>query len=171
MIYSYCWIFCERNEDCCLKVMKTLFFFSAALISQFKVSNLFKTLLRTVSVVQPTAVWAILLRSISIFDINVVHFLTSFCSEIDHLEVRFNMLNQSSKGFWKTIYLNMWLKYWRVLIRELIASLINVMSENEDNSGEFANFKKCFATKYLPQLYSSVTFLFDEFCENNNQDS
>ena len=102
MIYSYCWIFCERNEDCCLKVMKTLFFFSAALISQFKVSNLFKTLLRTVSVVQPTAVWAILLRSISIFDINVVHFLTSFCSEIDHLEVRFNMLNQSSnKGLLK----------------------------------------------------------------------
>ena len=102
MIYSYCWIFCERNEDCCLKVMKTLFFFSAALISQFKVSNLFKTLLRTVSVIEPTAVWAILLRSISIFDINVVHFLTSFCSEIDHLEVRFNMLNQSSnKGLLK----------------------------------------------------------------------
>lgn len=58
-----------------------------------------------------------------------------------------------------------------MLIRELIASLINVMSENEDNSGELANFKKCFVTKYLPQLYSTVTFLFDEFCENNNQDS
>ena len=69
--------------------MKTSFYSELSCTSQFKVlDTLLKMLLSTVSVVEATAI-RVVLRSINISAVNMAHFLTSFCSERDQLEVRY----------------------------------------------------------------------------------
>ena len=70
--------------------MKTSFYSELSCTSQFKLlDTLLKMLLSTVSVVEATAI-RVVLRSINISAVNMAHFLTSFFSEIDQLEVRYN---------------------------------------------------------------------------------
>ena len=69
--------------------MKTSFYSELSCTSQFKVLNtLLKMLLSTASVVEATAI-RVVLRSINVSAVNMAHFLTSFCSEIDLVEVRY----------------------------------------------------------------------------------